>query len=43
MLFFIKGIREEANFRMFFEKVRASKQKLETDEPKPPKKSFKSL
>ena len=31
-------MREEANFRMFFEKCRASKQKLEIDDPKPPKK-----
>ena len=31
-------MREEASFRMFFEKVRASKQKLEIDDPKPPKK-----
>ena len=30
-------MREEASFRMFFEKVRASKQKLEIDDPKPPK------
>ena len=31
-------MREEASFRMFFEKVRASKQELEIDDPKPPKK-----
>ena len=31
-------MREEANFCMFFEKCRASKQKLEIDDPKPPKK-----
>ena len=31
-------MREEASFRMFFEKFRASKQKLEMDDPKPPKK-----
>ena len=31
-------MREEASFRTFFEKVRASKQKLEIDDPKPPKK-----
>ena len=31
-------MREEANFRMFFEKFRASKRKLEIDDPKPPKK-----
>ena len=29
---------EEASFHMFFEKFRASKQKLEIDDPKPPKK-----
>ena len=31
-------MREEASFRMFFEKFRASKRKLEIDDPKPPKK-----
>ena len=31
-------MREEAGFRMFFEKFRASKRKLEIDDPKPPKK-----
>ena len=31
-------MREEASFRMFFEKLTASKQKLETEDPKPPKK-----
>ena len=31
-------MREEANFRMLFEKFRASKRKLEIDDPKPPKK-----
>ena len=31
-------MREEASFRMFFEKFRASKQKLEIDELKPRKK-----
>ena len=30
-------MREEASFRMFVENVRASKQKLEIDHPKPPK------
>ena len=30
-------MREEASFRMFFKKVRASKQKLEIDDQKPPK------
>ena len=29
---------EEASFHMLFEKFRASKQKLEIDDPKPPKK-----
>ena len=36
-LIITQGMREEANFRMFFEKFRASKRKLEIDEPKPPK------
>ena len=31
-------MREEASFRMFFEKFRASKRKLEIDDPKPHKK-----
>ena len=31
-------MREEASFRMFFEKFRASKRKLEMDDPKKPKK-----
>ena len=31
-------MREEASFRMFFEKFRAWKRKLEINEPKPPKK-----
>ena len=31
-------MRQEASFRMFFERFRASKRKLEIDEPKPPKK-----
>ena len=31
-------MREEASFRMFFKKVRASKQKLEIDDQKPLKK-----
>ena len=31
-------MREEASFCMFFEKFRASKRKLEIDDPKPPKK-----
>ena len=38
MFFLLLGMREEASFRMFFEKFRASKRKLETDDPKPPKK-----
>ena len=39
MFFFsLLGMREEASFRMFFEKFRASKRKLEIDDPKPPKK-----
>ena len=32
-------MREEASFRMFFEKLRAPKRKLEIDCPKPPKKT----
>ena len=31
-------MREEASFRMFFEKFRAWKRKLEINDPKPPKK-----
>ena len=31
-------MREEASFRMFFVKFRASKRKVEIDDPKPPKK-----
>ena len=31
-------MREEASFRMFFGKVRASKQELDIDDPKLPKK-----
>ena len=34
----LQGMREEASFCMFFEKFRASKRKLEIDDPKPPKK-----
>ena len=34
----LQVMREEANFFMFFEKFRASKRKLEIDDPKPPKK-----
>ena len=34
----LKGMREEAGFRMFFEKVRTSTQKLEVNDPKLPKK-----
>ena len=34
----LQGMREKASFRMFFEKFRASKRKLEIDDPKPPKK-----
>ena len=30
----LQGMREEASFRMLFEKVRASKQKLEINDPK---------
>ena len=29
----VQGMREEAGFRMFFEKSRPSKQKLEIDDP----------
>ena len=37
-------MKEEANFRMCFENVRASKQKLKIDDLKlPKKKSFESL
>ena len=32
----LQGMREEASFRRFFEKVRVLKQKLEIDDPKPP-------
>ena len=41
----LQGMREEASFRMIFEKFRATKRKLEIDDPKPPKKmkSFESL
>ena len=35
-MFFV--MREEARFRMFFEKFKASKRKLEIDDPKPSKK-----
>ena len=31
-------MRGEASFRMFFEKMRAPKRKLEIDDPKPPRK-----
>ena len=31
-------MREEASFRMFFEKFKVSKRKLEIDDPKPPTK-----
>ena len=34
----LQGMKKEASFRMFFEKFRASKRKLEIDDPKPPKK-----
>ena len=34
----LKGMREEASFHMFFEKVRASAQKLEVNDPKLPRK-----
>ena len=34
----LQDMREEASFRMFFEKVRLSKGKLETDDTKLPKK-----
>ena len=34
----LQGMREKASFRMFFEKFRASKRKLEIDDPKSPKK-----
>ena len=44
MFFIIQDSRKEASFRMIFKKVRASKQKLEIDDPRPPKKnSFESL
>ena len=36
-------MREEARFCMFFEKVRVSKQKLEINDPKLPKKKKKSF
>ena len=32
----LQGMREEASFRRFFEKVRVLKQKIEIDDPKPP-------
>ena len=35
-------MREEASFRMFFEKVRVSKRKLVIDDPKLPKKGVSS-
>ena len=38
MFTLLQVMREEANFFMFFEKFRASKRKLEIDDPKPPKK-----
>ena len=31
------AVLKEASFRIFFEKFRASKRKLEIDDPKPPK------
>ena len=34
----LKGMREEASFHMFFEKVRASAQKLKVNDPKLPRK-----
>ena len=34
----LKGMREDASFHMFFEKVRASAQKLEVNDPKLPRK-----
>ena len=34
----LQDMRGEASFRMFFEKVRLSKEKLETDDTKLPKK-----
>ena len=39
-MFFIitRHERERASFRMFFEKIRASKRKLEINDPKIPKK-----
>ena len=33
----LQSMREEASFRMFFEKVRMSKRKLEVNDPKLPK------
>ena len=33
----LQRMREQASFCMFFEKVRASKRKLEIDDPKPSK------
>ena len=39
----LQGKREEASFRMFFEKVRASKRKLEIDDQKQPKKIFRVI
>ena len=35
-------MRKEASFRVIFEKVRASKRKLEIDDPRPPKKIISS-
>ena len=37
-VFQLQGMREEGSFRMFFEKVRAPKRKLEINDPKLPKK-----
>ena len=34
----LQGMRDEASFCIFFEKFRASKGKLEINDPKPPKK-----
>ena len=44
-VFQLQGMREEGSFRMFFEKVRAPKRKLEINDPKLPKKkkSFEPL
>ena len=39
----LQDMRKEVSFRMIFEKVRASKRKLEIDDPRPPKKQFRVI